>query len=118
LEWDNICSFSEGTALEHLNHPENAARYVARNKKQLTRTYPAGFRVTSSNYDPMVRSTVFTIFPSTSSLHQAILPYSLQPMWCGGSQFVALNYQTPSHELDLNFGKFRDNGGVSPCRVC
>ena len=34
-------------------------------------------------------------------------------MWNGGSQLVALNYQTPSKELAINFGKFRDNGGVS-----
>eukprot|EP00048_Salpingoeca_helianthica_P002260 m.55893 g.55893 ORF g.55893 m.55893 type:complete len:1072 (-) comp11999_c1_seq2:92-3307(-) len=86
-ECDNIVSFSEIKALEHLNNPDAARKFVARNKKQMTRTYPAGFRVTSSNYDPI-------------------------PMWNGGSQLVALNYQTPSHELCINHGKFRDNGGV------
>lgn len=85
-ECDNICSFSEGTALEHLNHAETAGKYVQRNKRQMTRTYPAGFRVTSTNYNPI-------------------------PMWNGGSQLVALNYQTYCHEMAINLGKFRDNAG-------
>lgn len=33
-------------------------------------------------------------------------------MWNGGSQLVALNYQTSCHEMNINLGKFRDNGGV------
>ncbi len=35
-----------------------------------------------------------------------------QEMWNGGSQLVALNFQTPSEEMNLYLGKFRDNGGV------
>jgi len=58
---------------------------VARNKRQLTRTYPAGSRVNSSNYDPV-------------------------PMWNGGSQFVALNFQTENcDEMNVYRAKFRDN---------
>ena len=49
--------------------------------------YPAGFRVNSSNYDPV-------------------------QMWNVGAQLVALNYQTHCLEMNLNQGKFRDNGGV------
>ena len=51
------------------------------------RTYPAGFRVNSSNYNPI-------------------------DMWNVGCHFVALNYQTHCLEMCLNQGKFRDNGGV------
>ena len=40
------------------------------NTRQLSRVYPAGKRVDSSNYEPM-------------------------PLWILGSQLVALNFQTP-----------------------
>eukprot|EP00048_Salpingoeca_helianthica_P002261 m.55906 g.55906 ORF g.55906 m.55906 type:complete len:875 (-) comp11999_c1_seq3:27-2651(-) len=84
-ECDNICSFSELKADGFLTDKETAAKFVARNKRQMTRTYPGGFRVNSSNYDPV-------------------------PMWCGGAQVVALNFQTPCQEMNLNQGFFRDNG--------
>ncbi|CAM9183166.1 unnamed protein product [Pylaiella littoralis] len=62
--------------------PEDWVRYNARN---MSRIYPAGSRVDSSNYDPV-------------------------PSWNVGSQIVALNYQTPGVPMRLNDGKFRDNG--------
>uniref|UniRef100_A0A8C7SJ35 Phosphoinositide phospholipase C n=1 Tax=Oncorhynchus mykiss TaxID=8022 RepID=A0A8C7SJ35_ONCMY len=49
------------------------------------RIYPAGSRTTSSNYNPV-------------------------PLWNAGCQIVALNFQTPSKEMDLNQGRFRSNG--------
>ena len=42
--------------------------WVAYNRGQFSRVYPAGWRVDSSNYDPV-------------------------PAWCCGCQIVALNYQ-------------------------
>ena len=33
------------------------------------------------------------------------------PCWGAGCQMVALNYQTPGLEMQLNDGKFLDNGG-------
>uniref|UniRef100_A0A6Q2XVU5 Phosphoinositide phospholipase C n=1 Tax=Esox lucius TaxID=8010 RepID=A0A6Q2XVU5_ESOLU len=51
----------------------------------LSRIYPAGSRTDSSNYNPV-------------------------PMWNTGCQIVALNFQTPSKEMDLNQGRFRPNG--------
>ncbi|CAM9985359.1 unnamed protein product [Ectocarpus sp. 8 AP-2014] len=51
----------------------------------MSRIYPAGSRVDSSNYDPV-------------------------PSWNVGSQIVALNYQTSGTPMRLNDGKFRDNG--------
>ena len=53
--------------------------------QQLSRVYPKGSRVDSSNYDP-------------------------QPMWNAGSQMVALNFQTADKALQLNEGKFLQNG--------
>ncbi|XP_055899333.1 1-phosphatidylinositol 4,5-bisphosphate phosphodiesterase delta-4-like isoform X4 [Biomphalaria glabrata] len=54
---------------------------------RLIRTYPAGSRTDSSNYIPM-------------------------PMWVHGCQVVALNYQTGGKAMQLNQGRFMDNGGV------
>lgn len=55
------------------------------NRNQLSRVYPKGQRIDSSNYDPM-------------------------PIWCCGSQMLALNYQTPDRSMQLNQGKFLTNG--------
>eukprot|EP00752_Nemacystus_decipiens_P001301 g1292.t1 len=61
--------------------------WVLYNTRNMSRVYPAGSRVDSSNYDPV-------------------------PSWNVGSQIVALNYQTSGTPMRLNDGKFRDNGGV------
>ena len=53
--------------------------------QQISRVYPKGSRVDSSNYDP-------------------------QPMWNAGSQMVALNFQTADKPMQLNEGKFLQNG--------
>lgn len=36
--------------------------------------------------------------------------YSPQEMWNSGCQLVALNFQTPGYEMDLNAGRFLVNG--------
>ncbi|XP_030830011.1 1-phosphatidylinositol 4,5-bisphosphate phosphodiesterase delta-1 isoform X3 [Strongylocentrotus purpuratus] len=59
--------------------------YVEHNKIFLSRIYPGGLRTNSSNYSPV-------------------------PMWDVGAQIVALNFQTPCEEMDLNQGKFLQNG--------
>lgn len=51
----------------------------------LNRVYPKGQRLDSSNYDPV-------------------------PMWNGGCQMVSLNYQTGDKFMQLNEGKFLQNG--------
>jgi phosphatidylinositol phospholipase C, delta len=61
------------------------------NENHMTRTYPAGARVDSSNYNP-------------------ILP------WAMGCQMVALNFQTPDSHLILNDGLFRQNGNCGYVR--
>jgi hypothetical protein len=56
------------------------------NLHHMTRTYPAGARVDSSNYHPVLA-------------------------WAMGCQMVALNFQTSDTPLLLNDGRFRQNGG-------
>ncbi|XP_059127896.1 1-phosphatidylinositol 4,5-bisphosphate phosphodiesterase delta-3 isoform X1 [Peromyscus eremicus] len=59
--------------------------FVRHNTQQLTRVYPMGLRMNSANYNP-------------------------QEMWNAGCQLVALNFQTPGYEMDLNTGRFLING--------
>jgi hypothetical protein len=51
----------------------------------ISRIYPKGTRVDSSNYVPI-------------------------PAWSTGNQLVALNYQTGDLPYHINFGKFLENG--------
>ncbi|XP_057693133.1 1-phosphatidylinositol 4,5-bisphosphate phosphodiesterase zeta-1-like isoform X4 [Corythoichthys intestinalis] len=60
--------------------------FVLHNQRFLSRIYPAGSRTSSSNYNP-------------------------QEFWNVGSQLVALNFQSPGLPMDLNDGRFQDNGG-------
>lgn len=63
-----------------------AQDFVDYNKMQLSRIYPNGTRVKSTNYNP-------------------------QAYWNVGSQLVSLNYQTiTSVPMQLNLGKFEVNG--------
>ncbi|CAJ1056398.1 -phosphatidylinositol 4%2C5-bisphosphate phosphodiesterase zeta-1-like isoform X1 [Xyrichtys novacula] len=64
----------------------SGADYVKHNQKFLSRIYPAGSRTSSSNYNP-------------------------QEFWNVGSQLVALNFQSLGLAMDLNDGRFQDNGG-------
>ena len=58
--------------------------FVNYNKRQLSRVYPKGTRVDSSNYTP-------------------------QMYWNAGCQLVALNFQTPDLGVMLNHGIFEYN---------
>jgi phosphatidylinositol phospholipase C delta len=64
----------------------NSELWKKYNVEHMTRTYPAGTRVNSSNYNPSVA-------------------------WSVGCQLVALNFQTCDAPLVLNDGKFRQNLG-------
>ncbi|KAL7577087.1 hypothetical protein ACA910_019694 [Epithemia clementina (nom. ined.)] len=59
--------------------------WVVYNQTHMSRTYPAGSRVDSSNYNPILA-------------------------WALGCQMVALNFQTEDAFLRLNDGRFRENG--------
>ncbi|XP_015279635.1 PREDICTED: 1-phosphatidylinositol 4,5-bisphosphate phosphodiesterase zeta-1-like [Gekko japonicus] len=63
-----------------------AKNFVLHTCRFITRIYPKGTRTGSSNYDP-------------------------QEFWSVGCQMVALNFQTPGQQMDLQNGKFLDNGG-------
>uniref|UniRef100_A0A8C9VRW3 Phosphoinositide phospholipase C n=1 Tax=Scleropages formosus TaxID=113540 RepID=A0A8C9VRW3_SCLFO len=82
-EFYEMSSFKEGKA-EKLAE-ESANEFVCHNVDKLSRIYPAGSRADSSNYNPV-------------------------PLWTAGCQIVALNFQTPSDEMDLNQGWFLPNG--------
>ncbi|KAE8279846.1 1-phosphatidylinositol 4,5-bisphosphate phosphodiesterase delta-1 [Larimichthys crocea] len=78
-----MSSFKEGKAFNLAD--TSATAYIHHNMDKLSRIYPAGSRTDSSNYNPV-------------------------PMWNVGCQIVALNFQTPSKEMDLNQGRFLPNG--------
>ncbi|XP_020853007.1 1-phosphatidylinositol 4,5-bisphosphate phosphodiesterase delta-3 isoform X2 [Phascolarctos cinereus] len=78
-----VPSLNERKARKFIKEAGN--NFVRHNTNQLCRVYPLGLRMTSANYNP-------------------------QEMWNGGCQLVALNFQTPGYEMDLNNGRFLVNG--------
>lgn len=78
-----VSSFVETHATNQLK--EHPVEFVNYNKRQLSRIYPKGTRVDSSNYMPQV-------------------------FWNAGCQMVALNYQTLDLGMQLNLGIFEYNG--------
>uniref|UniRef100_A0A8P4KQH1 Phosphoinositide phospholipase C n=1 Tax=Dicentrarchus labrax TaxID=13489 RepID=A0A8P4KQH1_DICLA len=79
----HMSSFVETKALEHLT--KSPVEFVEYNKSQLSRIYPKGTRVDSSNFMP-------------------------QLFWNAGCQLVALNYQTIDLSTQLNLFMFEYNG--------
>lgn len=77
-------SFSESKVRSH-SRQKRAARWIVYNQTHMSRTYPAGSRVDSSNYNPLLA-------------------------WSTGCQMAALNFQTEDAFLRLNDGRFRENG--------
>ncbi|XP_066521065.1 1-phosphatidylinositol 4,5-bisphosphate phosphodiesterase delta-3-A isoform X2 [Hoplias malabaricus] len=79
---NEMSSFSESEALKHI---KNSGKFFVRhNSRHLSRIYPSGQRLQSSNYNP-------------------------QDMWNAGCQIVALNFQTDGEQMDLNRGRFLPN---------
>eukprot|EP00581_Thalassiosira_minuscula_P015876 CAMPEP_0183717868 /NCGR_PEP_ID=MMETSP0737-20130205/11317_1 /TAXON_ID=385413 /ORGANISM="Thalassiosira miniscula, Strain CCMP1093" /LENGTH=862 /DNA_ID=CAMNT_0025947345 /DNA_START=106 /DNA_END=2694 /DNA_ORIENTATION=- len=79
-------SFS-GSKLEKLyRDPANVERWKEYNVNHMSRIYPSGSSLDSSNYNPVVP-------------------------WSSGCQMVALNFQTDDSPMTLNDGRFRANGG-------
>ncbi|KAF6121047.1 phospholipase C zeta 1 [Phyllostomus discolor] len=62
-----------------------ASDFILHNNKFITRIYPKATRADSSNFNP-------------------------QQFWNVGCQMVALNFQTPGLPMDIQNGKFLDNG--------
>jgi len=65
-KYEYACCVSEAASVDLFKH--NLTKYVLLNQIQMTRVYPVGKRIMSSNYNPV-------------------------PHWLCGSQVVALNYQ-------------------------
>ncbi|XP_047195932.1 1-phosphatidylinositol 4,5-bisphosphate phosphodiesterase zeta-1 [Hippoglossus stenolepis] len=86
---DNQSCYENTSTAEKKAHKlarASGADFVRHNQKFLSRIYPAAFRTSSSNYNP-------------------------QEFWNVGSQLVALNFQSLGLPMDLNNGRFQDNGG-------
>ncbi|KAL4622926.1 1-phosphatidylinositol 4,5-bisphosphate phosphodiesterase beta-3 isoform X1 [Arapaima gigas] len=78
-----MSSFVETKGMDTLKN--SPIEFVEYNKKQLSRIYPKGTRVDSSNYMPQI-------------------------FWNVGCQMVALNFQTLDLPMQLNMGVFEYNG--------
>ncbi|XP_071407039.1 1-phosphatidylinositol 4,5-bisphosphate phosphodiesterase zeta-1-like [Pithys albifrons albifrons] len=64
----------------------SAKQFISHTTRFITRIYPTGRRMASSNYSPL-------------------------EFWNVGCQMVALNFQTQGIPMELQHGKFLDNGG-------
>lgn len=82
---DMMASYGEVKVNKFSKHPEKIAQWIEHNKYHLSRIYPKGTRIDSSNYMPVTA-------------------------WASGNQLVALNYQTGDLPFHINFGKFLENG--------
>ena len=78
-----MVSFSEGQMAKLIL--KGGAAVAQMHTRVLSRVYPSGIRIDSSNYDPV-------------------------PSWNAGTQVVALNLQTNDEHTILNRGKFMRNG--------
>lgn len=81
---NHMHSISE-TKITKLVNRGGALDWRRYNQTHMTRTYPAGTRLDSSNYNPVLA-------------------------WSMGCQIVALNFQASDSPLFLNDGRFRQNG--------
>lgn len=80
---------------------------------KLSRIYPGGFRTDSSNYNPVPMWNVGCQIGTLGSLAPSsrLLPSSaVTPDEVFNCLSVALNFQTPSKEMQLNQGRFLPNG--------
>uniref|UniRef100_A0A671MHA7 1-phosphatidylinositol 4,5-bisphosphate phosphodiesterase gamma n=1 Tax=Sinocyclocheilus anshuiensis TaxID=1608454 RepID=A0A671MHA7_9TELE len=80
----DMSSFPETKAEKYVNRIKGK-KFLQYNRLQLSRIYPRGQRLDSSNYDPL-------------------------PMWLCGSQLVALNFQTADKPMQMNQALFMLNG--------
>ncbi|TIB10031.1 hypothetical protein E3P89_02966 [Wallemia ichthyophaga] len=83
-EIEHMFSLSDRSARKLIN--ASSGEFMKHNRNHLTRIYPHGARVKSTNFD--------------------VLDY-----WAVGSQLLALNYQTVDLAMWLNFALFNDTGG-------
>ena len=82
---DTMLSFDESKARRLCLSPEMREKWIEYNQSHLSRVYPSGKRVDSSNFSPITG-------------------------WSTGCQLMAVNFQTPDLARRLNDGRFRQNG--------
>ena len=80
-----MSSLDETKASQLVSSRSTAEKFIKHNQVYLSRIYPKGTRVNSSNYDPI-------------------------PLWLAGCQMVALNYQAQDKPVAYNRAMFRANG--------
>lgn len=78
---NHVYSFAERSFESICRDPENKALFEKHNRKYLTRVYPSGFRLRSSNFDPL-------------------------KFWRRGVQMAALNWQTYDIGMQMNQAMF------------
>ncbi|XP_007887457.1 1-phosphatidylinositol 4,5-bisphosphate phosphodiesterase gamma-2 [Callorhinchus milii] len=83
VDYKEIRSFAENKVEAIIKQKSKAFRDY--NRRQLSRIYPKGQRIDSSNYDPLI-------------------------LWQHGCQMAALNFQTPDKSMQLNQALFSMNG--------
>ena len=121
----HMSSFGEATAFKLKG--TSAIDFCQYNKRQLSRIYPAGKRIDSSNYDPVEMWNMgcqIGMYQRASVkrklLHFPHVHPSFAFSYCCFIVFnaiivfypaVALNLQTPGSKMDYNTGKFQQNGG-------
>ncbi|KAK6479875.1 1-phosphatidylinositol 4,5-bisphosphate phosphodiesterase gamma-2-like [Huso huso] len=84
-KFDQHYEFTEVRSFDEELAPIDEEKFVEYNSKALSRIYPRGGRVDSSNYNPL-------------------------PYWLRGCQLVALNFQTPDKSMHVNKALFDLNG--------
>ncbi|KAL7450054.1 hypothetical protein ACHAWC_003094 [Mediolabrus comicus] len=82
----NMLSMSETKVLKILDKNDQINLWKDYNSTHMTRVYPSGGRLDSSNFNPVVH-------------------------WAVSCQMVALNYQTDDTAMTINDGRFRENFG-------
>jgi len=80
-----MSSFEETKALDIFNNEANSKKFLSYNCRNLSRVYPKGTRLFSSNMDPF-------------------------PFWTMGCQMAALNFQEADDKNHFNRAKFLQNG--------
>lgn len=84
---DVMSSFSESKMVKMVGEISSMTGWTNHNMVHLSRAYPKGLRIDSSNMDPI-------------------------GAWSCGTQMVAMNYQTNGVPMFLNHGKFLQNANV------
>ncbi|KAL4943583.1 hypothetical protein BDV06DRAFT_221143, partial [Aspergillus oleicola] len=79
--FNHVYSFAERSFESVCREPSNKALFEKHNQKYLTRVYPSGFRLRSSNFDPL-------------------------KFWRRGVQMAALNWQTYDVGMQMNQAMF------------